>query len=261
MIERLAKIEFRLLEELYKRRKKTGRRDLWLATDAHKFLGIKEDGEDIAVLHDSPYFSIKLNAANECFQINAGGIRYMENLPSLLHKNLAFIKKHIILGLMGGVLIIVLGAYIVSRLDLDGSEKKLYISTQTVHENGPTVPYEYIDLGGRGQLAQMPTATFDAAIAVGKIKGEMHHFYLYQVVAMALDPSVRFTEGEALGNTSKTAYDSEDLYLFYLLNKEEREQTISAGGKKYKVTLLTIDGRRDDQSRISYTFRVEELSE
>jgi len=108
MTEKLAKVELRLLKELYRRRQETNRRDPLLAQNAFNFLGINK-GEDIAALHDSPYFSIvPCDKGNEGFQINAEGIRYIENLPSFWDSSKDFFKKHWLYAALGLIAIIVL---------------------------------------------------------------------------------------------------------------------------------------------------------
>jgi len=135
-----------------------------------------------------------------------------------------------------------------------------YIDIQTVYDNSPNNPLSYVDLDGRGWLVPEITETLEAAWNIGKEKGEKNTIYMHQVVAMVLDPSTRYTDTPTLGKTTKIAYNPKNLYIFYLLN-EKRTHIISVGDKKYRVTLLNIDGRSSEQARYSYTFRVEEVVE
>jgi len=150
---------------------------------------------------------------------------------------------------------------------LNTQESEAYVSIQTVYENSPATPYEYLDIDGKAHLVPLPFETFEAAMKFGEAKGEKNKIYMHRVIVMALDPTVRYTEGDILGSTFKPAYSPEKLFTFYLpdgvdiTNENVRSNIVPAGDKTYKVTLLTIDGRKDEQGRIAYTFRVEEVGE
>ncbi|MDP3980889.1 MAG: hypothetical protein Q8Q33_05690 [Chlamydiota bacterium] len=172
-------------------------------------------------------------------------------------------KWEVIIGGIGVLVAIYFGI-----MATQNTEKlEAYTSTQTVYENKPTTPYEYLDLDGRGQLAPLLFETIVAAAQFGEAKGEENKIYMHRVVVMALDPSVRYTEGDVLGDTFKPAYDPDKLYTFYLpdgtdiTDENTSINIIPAGDKIYEVKLLSIDGRKDEQGRMSYTFKVEEVVE
>ncbi len=267
----LSRNEHRLLKELYKKYKKSKRREFWLATDAFKQLNIKE-GEDVSTFHDSGYFSIVLDGTHECFQITPEGIRYVENLPSSFNKTWVFFKNNFVAQLIVGVLVIVLGTYCVLKLGL-GMEKEPYVSTQTVYQNTPFTEFSYLDIDGRGWLVPLMFETLmEAKNFAERFKGEENTVYMFRTVVMALDPSMRYVETRS-GLSSQSAYKPENLYTFYLPDGKEitddkyREHIIEIGKHSYKVTLLFIDGRDVEEgdeeklSKYAYRFRIEEISE
>lgn len=225
---------------------------------------------------------VRKNNKEELY-ITKRGRNYMKKVTSLFGKILIFLGINIKLPLTEevdraeinwtkwgtifgglGIVTMIVVAVIVNQ---DSTKPKVYISTQTVYENKPTTPYEYLDLDGKGQLVPLPFETVEAAIQFGEAKGEENKIYMHRVVVMALDPSVRYTEGNILGNTFKPAYDPNKLYTFYLqdgtdiTDENASINIIPAGEKIYKVKLLSIDGRKDEHNRMGYTFRVEEIIE
>lgn len=138
-----------------------------------------------------------------------------------------------------------------------------YLSVQTVYENSPNSETSYVDLNGRGLLVPLESETLQAAIDFGKQIGEEGKIYRHRVVVMALDPATRYTDFPS-GKTLSYFYDPQDVYIFYvpdgkdIRDKNAREHIIMVGEKKYRVILLTIDGRNNT---LAYTFRIEEVIE
>lgn len=133
-----------------------------------------------------------------------------------------------------------------------------YFSTQTAYQVHPDNQPSFIDLNGRGRLFIEITKTLEAAILVGKEKGEEGKIYTHDVVAMVFDPAETYSVTPS-GKSEGVYYVPENLYFFYLKDEKKRVNIIASGGRKYKVTLLRIDGPNiGGQWNYGYTFRVEE---
>jgi len=97
----ISKLELKLLKKLYKKYKKTHRRELWRCTDAFKVLGLN-DGNDLSPISNSSYIDTVLDGTHEAYQINAEGIRYMDNRKPFLD----FTKENKIIVATASILVI-----------------------------------------------------------------------------------------------------------------------------------------------------------